>query len=170
MCNNTYINNENDVTYKSFLTHKQTFLELLKGFVREDWVNEVSEDGLSLENHSFILNDFQEREADIIYKAKINGLDVYFYILLELQSTVDHTMPFRLLVYMTELWKRVFADSDENERKRKDYRLPAIIPMVLYNGSKSWTAVNNFLEYQTGYKCFKNNLLGFRYILIDISS
>jgi hypothetical protein len=37
------------------------------------------------------LNDFQEREADIIYKARINGLDIYFYILLELQSTVDHT-------------------------------------------------------------------------------
>ncbi len=170
MSNSSCINNENDVTYKSFLTHKQTFLELLKGFVREDWVNEVSEDDLSLENQSFILNDYQEREADIIYKAKINGHDVYFYILLELQSTVDHTMPFRLLIYMTELWKRVFADTDENKRKRKDYRLPAILPMVLYNGSKKWTAVNDFLEYQTGHDYFKNNLLGFRYILFDINS
>ena len=170
MSDKSRINNEYDVTYKSFLTHKQTFLELLKGFVCEDWVDQVSEDDLSLENQSFILYDYQERESDIIYKAKLNEQEVYFFILLEMQSTVDYTMPFRLLIYMTELWKRFFADTNENERKRKNFRLPAIVPMVLYNGTRRWTAVKNFLDYQDGQECFTNNLLGFRYILFDINS
>lgn len=39
-----------------------------------------------------ILEDFKEEEADLIYKANIEGRDIIFYILLELQSKVDFRM------------------------------------------------------------------------------
>jgi hypothetical protein len=45
-------------------------------------------------------------------------------------------MSFRLLQYMLEVWRDAFNDTPEKERKRKSFRLPAIVPAVLYNGEK----------------------------------
>ena len=61
--------------------------------------------------------DYQERESDIIYKAKLNE-QVYFYTTGN-AITVDYTMPFRLLIYMTELWKRFFAIQTKMNEKEK---------------------------------------------------
>jgi predicted transposase/invertase (TIGR01784 family) len=90
-------------------------------------------------------------------------------VLLELQSTVDQTMPFRLLQYMVEVWRDIYQNTPERERRRKGFRLPAIIPAVLYNGQQNWTAIRSFKEYQTGYENFPGHLLlGFSYILFDL--
>lgn len=34
------------------------------------------------------------------------------------------------------------------ERERADFRLPAVVPIVFYNGSERWTAVRSLKEYQ----------------------
>ena len=44
-----------------------------------------------------------------------------FYVLQELQSSVDFTIPFRLLRYMVELLNDVFKNTDEKVRERKDF-------------------------------------------------
>ena len=48
----------------------------------------------------------------------MDGNEVYFY-LLELQSTVDFQMPYRLLCYMVEIWRSVLKDTDRKEAARK---------------------------------------------------
>ena len=62
---NKNINNEHDNTYKSFLKNKQTFLELLKGFVKEEWVKEVDEEELELIDKSFIPIDYKRSRYNI---------------------------------------------------------------------------------------------------------
>ena len=163
------INNEHDKTYKAFLEHKRTFLEFLQDFVHEEWVQDLQEDNLTLVDKSFILKDYQEKEADIIYEVKINGTKVYFYLLLELQSTVDYTMPYRLLLYMTELWRQYFDNTDERTKRNKSFKLPAIIPMLLYNGKKKWTVAQSFARYQNGYEKFDKHILDFEYILFNVN-
>ena len=96
------INKEHDLGYKHLLTHKKTFIELLKSFVKESWVNDIDESQVVLINKSYVLQDFKEKESDIVYRLKIKGRNVIFYCLLELQSSVDYQMPLRLLMYMVE--------------------------------------------------------------------
>ncbi|WP_231967973.1 Rpn family recombination-promoting nuclease/putative transposase [Thermanaeromonas toyohensis] len=158
-----------DKGYKQLLAYKKVFLELLKTFVREHWVETIDENSLILVNKSYILQDFQEKEADIIYMLKNKDRSIIFYILLELQSTVDYLMPFRLLLYMVEVWRDVYHNTPQAERERKDFRLPPIIPAVLYNGSTQWTAARTFKEMQAGYEEFAKYLLDFRYLLFDVN-
>lgn len=139
-----------DRGYRELLSSKRAFLELLKTFVREEWTKDIDEDSLVRVEKSYVLQDFSEKEADIIYKLKTKGSEVIFYILLELQSTVDHTMPFRLLQYMLEIWRDVYNNTPEKERRRKGFRLPAIVPAVIYNGERGWTARRSFREYRRG--------------------
>jgi hypothetical protein len=88
---------------------------------------------------------------------------------LELQSTTDHLMPYRLLLYTVEIWRDIFNNTAKKDRERKSFRLPAIIPAVLYNGADKWTSALNFKELQANYRQFEKHLLDFRYILFDVN-
>jgi predicted transposase/invertase (TIGR01784 family) len=157
-----------DKGYRQLLNNKRTFLELLQTFVLEGWVREIKEDDLTLVNKTYVQQDFSDKEADIVYRTRLGGTEVIFYVLLELQSTVDNTMPFRLLQYMVEIWRDVYKNTPEKERKRKNFRLPPIVPAVLYNGKRGWTACRSFRDYQSGQEHFPGNLLDFTYILFDV--
>jgi len=77
-------------------------------------------------------------------------------------------MPLRLLVYMTAIWLDYFKNSDKNKRKRKEYRLPAIMPLVLHNGENSWTAPHRFQEMITNADQFGKYVVDFEYILVSV--
>jgi predicted transposase/invertase (TIGR01784 family) len=65
--------------------------------------------------------------------------------------------------------RRLFAEADKDARERKDFRLPAVVPMVLYNGAGKWNCVKSFKEYLRGYELFAPNVIDFKYIMIDIN-
>ena len=169
MLKNREVHHEHDVGYKHIFSHKATFLEFLRSFTKKEWANLIKEEDLILVDKSYILADFEEEESDILYKVKINGQEVIFYVLLEFQSKVDFQMPMRLLFYMTEVWRDILKNTDKNTRKRKSFKLPAIIPIVLYNGKNKWTAKMNFKEILSGYELFEDNILDFNYMLFDIN-
>jgi predicted transposase/invertase (TIGR01784 family) len=141
----------------------------VKSRIAAPWAEQIDESRLELISGSFVTKDFKDKETDIVYRADIAGTDVIFYILLELQSKVDITMPFRLHVYMVELLRRLFANSGKKIRKTKGFRLPAIVPIVLYNGASEWSCVKSFKEYLAGYELFVPNVIDFEYILINVN-
>jgi len=163
------INNEHDVGYRYLLKAKQVYIQLLKSFVDKEWVDQIDESTAELVDKSFILPDFQEKEADLVYKMKLKDQEVIFYTLMELQSTVDHQMPYRLLLYMTEIWREIVKDSDEHKVKQKDFKLPVIIPIVLYNGEEKWTVPLQFNQTLARGTMFKEQALDFKYILLDVN-
>ena len=64
---------------------------------------------------------------------------------------------------------REFRNTPKNEREAKDYRLPAIVPIVLYNGPGEWTAVESFKECLQGYEHFGEYVIDFKYFLFDLN-
>jgi predicted transposase/invertase (TIGR01784 family) len=144
-------------------------LDFVKNHIAAPWTEQINADDLELIDGQFVTKDFRDKETDIVYKAKIDGRNIIFYVLLELQSKPDFTMPFRLLVYMTELMRRLFSEAEEIIRERKSFRLPAVIPIVLYNGVRKWSCVRSFKEYLAGYELFAPNIIDFEYIMININ-
>jgi predicted transposase/invertase (TIGR01784 family) len=156
-----------DSSYRYLLSSKKLFLELLRSFVNKGWVNQVDETQVEEIKQTFILPDFKRKEADIVYKVRLNGRDVIFYMLVELQSTVDLAMPYRLLLYQVEIWRYVLRNRD-TEDSEAPFSLPVIVPMVLYNGQRPWTAKRRFRELLVGGESFGAELLDFEYILLDV--
>lgn len=156
-----------DRGYKHLLSGKAIFLELLRSFVRRGWVSHIDESQLVRVDKSYILPDFRSKEADIVYRMKLNGHEVVFYVLLELQSTVDALMPWRLLLYQVEIWRQALADRVQRGEGRP--RLPVVVPIVLYNGSAPWTAPLSFRELLAGEERFDGEaLVNFSYVLLDV--
>jgi predicted transposase/invertase (TIGR01784 family) len=129
---------------------------------------QVDEANLLKIDKSLILPDFKNKETDLIYQARLQEQDVIFYLLMELQSTVDFLIPYRLLLYMNEIWRDIFKNTPLKEAERKSFRLPVIVPIVLYNSQAKWTVPLSFKETLDNYELFKENVLDFKYILINV--
>jgi hypothetical protein len=67
---------------------------------------------------------------------------VFLYILLEFQSKVDSTMPLRLMHYVACFYDHLLKTRETKPRQG----LPPIFPIVLYNGSKRWSARQDIYE------------------------
>jgi len=91
---------ESSFIYKDLYSHKEVFLDLVKEMLKAPWAKVLKVENLILVDKEYILSDYEENEADIVYKADIDGKEVIFYILLEFQSTVDYRMPLRLFSYL----------------------------------------------------------------------
>ncbi|MGL4335498.1 MAG: Rpn family recombination-promoting nuclease/putative transposase [Turicibacter sp.] len=158
-----------DKSYKHLLSYPSTFQKLIASFIHEDWASQIDVNSLETMNQSFILQDFEKIEADIVYTAKLNDCDVIFYVLLEMQSKPDFSMPIRLQGYMTEIWRYYLKTKTQKEVHRKSFKLPPIIPIVLYNGSTSGNVETMFRQKIDHEHLFGTHILDFEYILLDVN-
>lgn len=117
-------------------------------------------------NREFITKYFEVRNADIVYKLK----DKEIYFLLEHQSKVDYSMPYRVLKYKTEILENSI---DKAKIKNKAYTLPLIIAIVIYTGKQKWTVnqkINNITERLNTIVEDKPVLLDSFYALLDVNN
>ena len=130
---------DHDKRYKQLFSNPVIVEELLLYFVDEDFVKNLDFSTLESVNKSFITDEFKEKESDIIYKIQYNGEDIYVYLLIEFQSTVDKFMAVRMLRYIMEFYQALIT-------LQRPKKLPAVFPVLLYNGDKKWTARTNVNE------------------------
>ena len=109
-----------------------------------------------------------------LYELKIKDETVYFYVLLEFQSTVDRFMPLRMLTYIMLFYQDWLKKQVEYKRMIKEkekegtldeadidaiyetIKLPAVFPILLYNGEKKWSTPSELKD-----------LIGIRYKALD---
>ena len=164
------VHKPHDKGYKRDLRNPKEFLHFLKKYVKADWAEGLEVSQLRLCDKEFIGRDYEGNEADLVYEITLKpGERILVFILQELQSTVDYTMIFRIVMYIMDILTRYFLTVPKNEREQAGFRLPAVVPVVFYNGTNRWTAVQEFREYQTAGEIFGNYVLGLRYYLVDLN-
>ena len=131
-----------DNAYKNLFTHPQVVQDLLRGFVHEDWVQEIDFSTLEKASGSYVSDDLRDREDDIIWRVRRRDTWFYIYLLIEFQSTDDPWMALRLMTYVGLLYQDLI--------KRREVvapdRLPPVFPAVIYNGRKPWRSHRDMVE------------------------
>ncbi|ACM61364.1 putative YhgA-like transposase [Caldicellulosiruptor bescii] len=147
---------EHDSTFKFLFEEKKDILLLIKDILKYKWAEMIDEDSIKLVKTNYVTQDFMQIEADVIAKARLREREVYFYILIENQSTVKRDMQLRILKYMISLWAQEIRKGVEV--------LPAIIPIVVYNGiDERWNISTNLME---AFDIFRDDI--FKYRVVDI--
>ena len=81
------------------------------------------------------------QESDLLVEFRTKGdRPVLVYILWEHQTKIDPMMPWRLLCYRVEIWKKWLAENPNSTK------FPLIHAVVLYQGKKAWNVPLNFSE------------------------
>ncbi|MCG5534655.1 Rpn family recombination-promoting nuclease/putative transposase [Ectothiorhodospira mobilis] len=138
--------NHHDTGYKELFSYPEFVQQLIEGFAP----SELSElmDFSTLKNHSgnYITPLFEEKFEDVVWSVEVTwqGVtqQVFLYILLEFQSVVDRTMPIRLMHYVACFYNHLIKTKVTTARQG----MPPILPIVLYNGSRDWTAEQDIYD------------------------
>jgi hypothetical protein len=159
-----------DNAYKNIFSHRQVVADLLTGFVNEDWVRAVDLSTLDRRNGSFVSDDLRDREDDLIWRVRRGDEVAYVYLLLEFQSRADPWMALRLMVYIGMLYQELVKTGEVgvSGRSGRAGHLPAVFPIVIYNGDAAWAAPRDVAELieplPGGLAAYRPNL---RYHLLD---
>jgi len=129
-----------DTGYKELFSHPEFVQQLIEGFAPAAIAGLMDFTTLEKQNGHYITPLFEEKIEDVVWSVEINwqGITqrVFLYILLEFQSANDRTMPIRLMHYVACFYSDLLKQKATTPAKG----LPPVFPVVLYNGSKPWTA------------------------------
>jgi len=157
-----------DSAFKKIFSDKNISFQFIKAFVPELSGLDIEMDDLFLEETTFTDPNLSDKEDDILYRLRYRGKEIYVYILMEHQSSVDYLMPYRILVYMTRIWERYVNNA--KDKRKKGFKLPPIIPIVFYDGVRRWTAEIEFEKKVDDYVEFMKYVPHFYYSLVDVGN
>ena len=131
------INEHADPSYKRLFSHPEMVRDLIQGFIHKPWVEDLQFDTLERYPTEFITDRLKRRHSDVIWRVRWGSQWLYLYLLLEFQSSVQRFMALRISHYLDLLYQDLVRGRHFVGRPRQ---LPPVVPIVIYNGDKPWTA------------------------------
>ena len=103
---------QHDLSYRLFFTHRRMVQDLLQKIVDEPWAELIDFDSGERVSSSYVSDEHEKRESDIVWKfrRKDGEEPAELYVLIELQSRPDPSMPVRFTVYSGLLYQTLLAD------------------------------------------------------------
>lgn len=110
---------------------------------------------------SYISDELKNSESDVVYKLKNENV----FFLIEHQTKIDYSMPYRMLKYELNIMDSVLIDLKYIGKK---YEYPLVIPIVLYTGKEKWDAKLDLRSMQYKWSKYSVQELS-RYNILDIN-
>ena len=138
------VHHGHDHGYKRLFSHPVMIADLLRGYVKDPWVEQLDLQTLERMNASYVRSDLRERADDMVWRVRWRDEKtfMYVYLLLEFQSTSERFMALRILNYLALLYEDLYQ---RNELTASGL-LPGVLPIVLYQGTKPWHAPQEVAE------------------------
>ena len=117
--------------------------DLLRGFAARAWTDSLDFSTLQKVPADYVSDERLSRRGDAVWQVRFHdGRPVL--VVLEFQSNDDPRMALRILAYTSLLYQELAR----NEAPALDDlgRLPAVLPVVVYNGETPWQAVREVSE------------------------
>jgi predicted transposase YdaD len=156
-----------DGFFKSVFRNPVHAAAALRAILPERVARHIDWDSLQAVHASFVDAALSQRHGDLMFSARLKEeREVFLWLLFEHQSTVDGWMPLRVLEMIVEFLKGWRKEHPEARR------LPAILPIVLYQGAMPWSAPCTLAElYDLSDQALRDLsefLLSLRFVLDDL--
>ncbi len=161
---------QHDPVYRRIFNRAQIIEEILRRFATGPWAAHLDFSTLAPVPADFIAKYLKKYEADIIWRVRYGpgkGDWFYVFVLLELQSSVQRFMALRVLSYVLRLCEALLEHGYYLAARRPRRLLPPVLPVVLYNGEKPWTAPLSLAELFKPMAGFMPP--DFRYVVLDVN-
>jgi hypothetical protein len=156
------------------MDNSRLFADFIKDFLADKLpvLKDVKPENIEDYKKDFYPVDTDSKHADVVKKITVKDNTLFVIALVEHQSTVDHRMSFRLLVYTTFILLEYEKEAEKAARgitKQKGFTYPPVIPIVYYDGKAEWTAPLDFLYKTKMNDVFHKYIPKFEYELIDLN-
>lgn len=153
------VNQPHDKLFKIVLNEKREAAALINRVL--NLRKKLEKEDIERYRTEHINNMFEKTESDMVYKIK--NKDIFF--LIEHQSTIDYRMPARILKYEIEIIEEALKGK---KLTKKNYKIPMVIPIVLYIGTRKWNVKKSIQECQTEIPEQINMNIG-EYNIVDVN-
>jgi len=127
---------DHDASYRLLFSHRRMMGDLLHGYIREEWVAGLDLDTLERCGEVEIGPGLERREEDLVWRVRWRDERAPIYLLIEFQPAVDPYMAVRNMTYLGLRFEGLIRRRELSSQGK----LPAVVPVVLYNGRREWTA------------------------------
>ena len=152
---NEYSKHPHDTAFKRIMSRKPILIPYLKVNLPPALSKRCNWDRLELLPTDFLDENYQERRCDLLVQVPYGKRVLYTHVLFEAQRRHDPRMGWRLLQYMMSIWQNIERERQEEYKHQKKegipkaervsvYPLPAIVPIVFYNGKEKWRTPTTF--------------------------
>ena len=125
-----------DESYKRLFASTRMVEDLVRGFAGGAWLAGADFTSLERLSSEYVSDELRRRHGDVVWRLRLGGRWAYLLVLLEFQSRTDPLMALRIHEYTLGVYREVAR----NGSRGPGARLPAVLPVVLYNGASRWTA------------------------------
>ncbi len=155
------VQNPHDRFFRESFGRIEIAQNYLEEYLPSDVLNVLDLTDLQLQDGSFIDEEMQEHQTDLLYRTSLTNGDVaHFYFLFEHKSYPEPLIAMQLLRYMVRFWER---------QLKEDEVLTAVIPIVIYHGERVWRVSTEFLSLIDVPDAIRPFLPNFQYHLSDFS-
>ena len=131
-----------DETYKKLFAFPRMVEDLLRGFVAGPRADDVDFATLQKLSSEYVSDELLKRHGDAVWRVRLRQRWLYLVVLLEFQSQDEPRMALRILTYTGLLYEELVR----NRAVAAGEPLPAVLPVVLYNGARPWRAAREMRE------------------------
>ena len=134
-----------DAAFKRWFDHKRMVEDLLRGFAPATVARTLDFTTLEQLPADYVDDGLARGQGDAAWRVRFRGAAdewLYLLVLLEFQSTVDRRMAARILAYTARMYLKLIRGGD----LPPDGRLPPVLPVVIYNGERRWSAATEMGE------------------------
>ena len=134
---------DHDGSFRSVFSDPRAVRDLICGYVDSELGRLLDWSTLKLVATRYASEGFKQSESDMICEVQVRGGGgQVVYLLLEFQSSRDWTMALRVWNYLGQFCASL-AKLDGVKQRRQ---LPPVLPIVVYNGEREWTAAREMGE------------------------
>jgi len=155
-----------DILIKKAMENPSLAREFLEEYLPDEYKQLIDLTTLKPEKETYVEESLRTKLSDMVFsvqmhnKAEDKKYNAFIYTLIEHQSYSDYWIALRLLKYSLLLLER---------HTIKRNKLPVILPIVIYNGKKKYSAPRNIFELFT-YPDIARKTIEEDYRLIDLQA
>lgn len=128
------IPNPHDRFFRGIMQQKPVAIEFFQAFLPNFVLKHVNLDSIKATSSSFVEPELSEQVNDLLFECQFEhenkSVKGYVYLLVEHQSRPEKLLPLRVFRY-------VFAALDKHAKQHPNKPLPAIYPVVFYQGERT---------------------------------
>nr|WP_300822274.1 Rpn family recombination-promoting nuclease/putative transposase [uncultured Acetatifactor sp.] len=131
-------------------------LPYMKGIRPED-IEDVSEQYVTL--------FAEERNSDRVKRVHVGGGSAPFFLvsLIEHKTAPDYNVCMQVFRYMVYIWETYEKEAESIQKgmaKREDFLYPPILPIIYYEGAKSWNVPRHFRKISSEFRVLSGAAAG----------
>jgi predicted transposase/invertase (TIGR01784 family) len=155
------VSNPHDHFFRQIFSDQAILADFIENYLPRDVVDHLDLNSLELHKESFIDEDLQEHQSDLLCRIRQkNGEDAFLYLLLEHKSYPDRWVALQLLRYKVRIWEQTRTGNE---------KLAPILPVVFYHGMAAWNAPRSLAALLNTPDRWRPYVADFEYELFDLS-